>query len=601
MLCPAGTYLSSDQICKDFSQTIQDTLTNSQLLNSAATQASSLISEGSAISMSASIGGKIFSQIKYLNISYSGELKVALLTWKTSFVSLGLTPDMLQSMIDKIPDRHVPYVFEKYDVPSSFVENFWENLGVIVFVTVIWLLLKSVEYMISPKKRPRMTSITRRIRVMVQNFLITALYRVYGDLVMFSIIEYRTLVFGRNLSLLSFITSILFLITMFSCFWYQAKLLLNYQKIKNQSALDNDSSKLPLQEFAKKNEGSQVLFKDFKDYSLAPQLFIFFLTARDLIFSLVLATMFDYPLTQTIIITLIDCLMIVYLFKKRPFQNTSDAMQQMFFEIISLTVIVSVLINAILDAGDYEATGMRSNIGKLIIVANMIFNFVTAFFMLVSIIQILLEFIRGIRERRAKKVRALQRKIRPFHETQNASEIDLKKNLDSNQTFPLSDQNHSLEVISPELNILSHQVQPQNRHSQIQTPLRILNGLVPPQRIRPKKKPNSHPRHHENIQLDTPSSPIRSPEMHSLKDSPLKSPQCLPRMDQRAEYPRPQTNSPPGQGIHRQSQLQMGPNWNEQAANSHIRQRSQNGNVFRQHFSSNNRLQFNSEKPFSLR
>ena len=180
------------------------------------------------------VGGEIFSQIKYLNISYSGELQVALLTWLPSFVSLGLTPDMPDSMRDKIPNRDVPYVFEKYEVPASFLINFWENLGIIIFTAILWLVFKGIESFVSPEENPRMASIIRKGRVMIQNFLIAAFSGVYGNLILFSIIEYGTFTFGWNLSLLSFIIALFLLVTMFLFFFYQIKLLLNYQKIKKQ-------------------------------------------------------------------------------------------------------------------------------------------------------------------------------------------------------------------------------------------------------------------------------------------------------------------------------------------------------------------------------
>ncbi len=399
----------------EFSKTLKDTLETSQSINSAATQMANIISKGSSLSLSAAVSGKIFSQIKYLNISYSGELQVALLTWLPSFVSLGLTPDMPESMEDRIPERHVPYVFEKYDVPSSFLENFWENLGIIVFATTIWMLSKGLELMKSPIKK---------IRILIQNFLITALYGVYGDLVLYSLVEYRTFIFGWNLSLFSLIVSVIMLIVMFVSFWYQTKLLVNYQRIKKHE--ENN-----LEKFKKNHEGSQVLFKDFKDYSLSPQLFLFFLSGRDLLFSLILATTFDYPLPQTILSTISTCLMIVYLFLKKPFESNFDFVQQLFFEFIGLIVNVSVLVNAVLDAGNYETINARNNIGTLVIIANIVFNLVTAVFMLICVFQALREFYREHNKKQAKKLKSLNlnNRLQGLHASEKSqNNFALRKN-----------------------------------------------------------------------------------------------------------------------------------------------------------------------------
>ncbi len=400
------------------------------------------------------VGGKIFSQIKYLDIEYSGELQVALLTWLTSFVSLGLTPDIPENIIEKIPERSVPYVFEKYEVVSSFAVNFWENLGIIVFVTILWILFKGLEMILESKK----ALFSRKIRVMTQNFLIAVLLGVYGDLIMFALIEYRSLVFGWNLSLLSFILSVVLIFVMFTSFWYQTKLLLNYQRIKKQ----NEGN---LEKFKTANQGNQVLFRDFKDYSLSPQLFIFFLSGRDIIFSLILATMFEYPLVQTLIIIFLDCLMFAYLFIKKPFESTFDFVQQLFFEFIGLIVNITVLVNAVLDKGKYEAVQARYNIGKLIIIANLIFNFVTAIFMFIAIVQSLLEFYREYKQKQARKLRAITLQNRLQKPPLSLEESKQKNRLiTSEQSMIQETSNNYNETISfqqenPDLSVLSSQIQ----------------------------------------------------------------------------------------------------------------------------------------------
>ena len=411
----------------EFPPALQGTLKKSQLLTSGATQASTIISGGSSVSLSAAVSGRVFSQIKYLNISYAGELQVALRIWLPSFVSLGLTPNIPESLIDNIPDRQVPYVFEEYDVPSSFLINFWESLGIVIFATILWMLSYGIELIINSQGKPKITLFTRKLRVIAQNFLISTLFGVYGDLVMFSIIEYRTFVFGWNFSLLSFIISLTLLIAMLLSFWYQTKLLINYQKIKKQDQTAPAGSPKLLEKFIKQHEGSSTLFSELQDYSLAPQLFLFFLSGRDLLCSLILATMFDFPVMQTLMIVIMDCLMIAYLLLKKPFRSNLDLSKQLFFELVGLVVNICVFINAALDAGELEALGIKSNIGKLIIVANMIFNLVTAVFMLISIGQLLLEFYRKQKQKRVKS--PLSIKNRP-HEVQNKSQLD-----SSNQSF----------------------------------------------------------------------------------------------------------------------------------------------------------------------
>lgn len=296
-------------------------------------------------------------------------------------------------MLSTIPDRPVPYVFERFNTPSSFLVNFWENLGVIIVSVVVWLSFIGIQTL--AKNNPRIVSLAKRGKIMAQNFLIATLYGVYGDLVMFSIVEYRTLVLGWNLTILSLIISVSLWIAMALCFWYQINLLLSYQKIKNS----NNSSPKELENFKEANEGNQVLFKEFKDHSLMPQLFLIFLSARDLLFSFMLAIMFEHPLAQTILKIILDLLMIGYLFLKKPFESTFDFIQQICFELLGLIVSITVLINAALDAGEHQAVKARYNIGKLLIIVNMIFNFMTAAFMLIAVIKVIYEVYKGYQQK----------------------------------------------------------------------------------------------------------------------------------------------------------------------------------------------------------
>lgn len=481
------------------------------------------ISEGSSISLSAAISGKIFSQIKFLNISYSGELQIALLTWLPSFVSLGLTPDMSESTIANIPERDVPYVFEKYEISSSFLINFWENLGPIVFVTVLWLISKGIENYISPKANPRLSPLIRKARVMIQNFLITALYGVYGDLVLYSIIEYRTINFEWDPSLFSFLISIILLIVMFITFWYQTKILLSYQRMKKQ---DEGS----LEKFTKSHEGSQVLFKDFKDYSLSPQLFLFFLSGRDLLFSLILATMFEYPLPQTILSTIFSCLMIVYLFIKKPFESAFDFAQQLFFESVGLIVNVAVLVNAVLDAGKYEAIQARQNIGKLVIVANLAFNFVSAIFMLIFIVQFLRDLYQNYKQKQAKKLKALSVQNRlqlPFPNDNFAKNKNIN-HLDSSLAIQNISSNNHLETFSFnqesfDLSLLPHHIQ------------LIPNSQNNRNKFSDQLKKSQDPLESNQDSILSPSSSIRYNKNQRQKKSNSKAPFPLPQIDHHSQ------------------------------------------------------------------
>jgi len=471
-------------------------------LNAALAQVVNVISKGSSISLSASIASKIFSQIKYFDISYSEELQVALLTWSSNFVSLGLTPNLPDSTLEEILSRYVPSVFEKYDVSSSFLINFWESLGVIIFAAVSWMVFKGLEILFISQQKAQFASLSRNIRVMAQNFLISTLYGCYGDIVLFSLIEYRSFVFGWNLSLLSFIFSIILWIAMFISFWYQVNLLLNYQRIKKQDQCSSNESQKQLEKFAKANEGSQVLFKDFQDYSLTPQLYLFILSGRDIVISLLLATMFDHPQAQTVIALILSLLMIAYLLIKKPLESTFDLIQLIFFEIIGAAVGICILINATLGSDKSKATGSRKSIGKTIIAFNLVFNLVTALLMLITIASLLKEAYAFCKAKKPqnRKIFSLHDRFQDLSSNDSGSppqkptnnRFDLSQT-NSNQRFiiNLDSEGESLQQGSLDLDMSPPQLHP-SHHSHQQ--MRISRNLSRIAQFDPMLRPsNSQP------------------------------------------------------------------------------------------------------------
>jgi len=159
-------------------------------------------------------------------------------------------------------------------------------------------------------------------------------------------------------------------------------LLKKYQRIKKQAKLVNNQNLLD--QFVDGHKGNFVLFKDFKDTLIIQQAFLFFLTARDLASSLIITTMFLHPLAQTILILILNLSMVAYLIWYRPFDSLFDATQQLFYEIITLSVNVSVLIMAIMDEIHSSGYQLRRELGKFLIIMNMLFNFGSLGFMLLK-------------------------------------------------------------------------------------------------------------------------------------------------------------------------------------------------------------------------
>jgi len=321
-----------------------------------------------------------------LNITYAENLEEALTSWGSSFISLGLTPDLPSSVTSKISNEELPYVFTKRDVPSSFLENFWESLGMVLLVAFIFLSIFTLECFVKKCNYKYLSHhLLFAVRAVLQNFLLAQLYSVFGDMLFYASLEFRAPNTHHKWSRLSLASGIILLVFMVVILLYHIHLLLKFQHLRKNKADD-------LAQFENKNKGSSVLFGEFKDISLARQSFLLFLTGRDLLFSFLLTLLFDYPLVECIVILILNLGMVAYLLLLPPFKSVFDATQQLFYEIVTLAVNVSVLVLAIMDRIDSpDSDDTRSHIGRFIIIINMIFNFGSLAFMLVKAFQTLYE------------------------------------------------------------------------------------------------------------------------------------------------------------------------------------------------------------------
>ena len=349
-----------------------------QTSTNGATHVSNAISPGSIRGISAGIAGKIFTNIKYLNITYSAELENAVQTWKSDILPFELGIKIPEKIENGIDEQDIPYDFLKRETPANFLLNYWDDLiyfGIVFGVYFLTFLFHKVALKTQTKYFP--CSVTEKLNIALQNYLLTQLFTAFGDIVFFSVLDLRSIRFSSTLSILGFIIMIVLIIAMLAGFTAYFWVLLKYQKIKEQEGV--------FEKFLKKHEGHQLFYNDFKDANLFQQSVLFIMVAKDIAFSLIITTLFEYPVLQVILSLVLSALMIAYYLIKKPFKSTFEAIQQIIYEVIILIVIINVTILALLDDNNSLAYKTRNNIGKAIIVLNFCFNFLAFLFLLAKI------------------------------------------------------------------------------------------------------------------------------------------------------------------------------------------------------------------------
>jgi len=123
----------------------------------------------------------------------------------------------------------------------------------------------------------------------------------------------------------------------------------------------------------KKWQRFQLFFVGSKETSLIQQIFMFPYLLRFYIFYSVIAYLFDHPLTQAILITLLSVFILSYILWKKPFVSKLVFIQHTSDETIMLVVNSCILALAICDRIQLDETShLREVLGDIIIYANLL-------------------------------------------------------------------------------------------------------------------------------------------------------------------------------------------------------------------------------------
>ena len=332
---------------------------------------------------------------------------------------LGITiSNSLENSIDEQQD--VPYNFAKRDTPASFLLNYWDDLIFFLLVLgaylLVWVVHKGAAKT-QPKYLP--PSLTRKLCILIQNYLLTQLFTTFGDIVFFAVLDLRSMSLASGASVFSLILIlVLFLIIIMSLglyFW----LLVKYQRIKEKDA--------ELQKFLEDHQGQQLFYNDFKDSSLIHQVVLFVMVAKDIVFSLIITTLFEHPIVQVMLILTLNFAVIAYYLIKRPFKNNFEAIQQLIYEVIIFIVTIDVTILAFMDDSYTIAFGTRNNIGKFIIILNFIFNFIALLFLLAKIGEVIWEAYKHYKSKRKTHPETIKPKV--FADSSISNSIDVNTEL----------------------------------------------------------------------------------------------------------------------------------------------------------------------------
>ena len=421
-------------------------------ISSMSVNIASLLVARSFFGVSCTMLVKMVQYTKFLNITYSDRLLLFFKRSDLNFGFLPFIPKMTASMGRYFHHQVVPTALSQYGVHSSFTINFWQGLLSFSGTLGIFMIVLICEFILQCSlKKVRAHSFIQKVRCAIQNCLGLQFYGWFGDIVLFFILEVKTLKFPLKGECIGFIVGLLGLVIGFGVFVIHARHLYRLYKFRKFSMIENvqtaldeieDPRKLKLK--LREVQSSPVSFQDDPWRS---QGYFLLLTFRYIIYNIIIALLFEYPLYQVISFAVMNIVMMGYITFMKPFKDVVTSVQYMAIELISLFVNISLVIVSTIDCTQTDYHSDIENQGQLLIYCSILVGCLAPTSLIVIVV---MPFVRFMAKR--KKMRQVQNsspvEIR-IHGLQDSQFVGLNPTTDFSQTISFSPtRNHNKEVVT---------------------------------------------------------------------------------------------------------------------------------------------------------
>lgn len=311
---------------------------------------------------------KMLPYIRYMEINFPPRLAYLLNNMNSSVISFSFGPSMPSYVQAKFSNYPLPGKFGEYGLNSSFLVNYWQNmtslaliLGVIVILGIMVTLVK--------KKKFLFLVFTKLKLIVKWNFFLMMFTTNLDGVALGTSLEMRTLSINSFAEGVSFIICLFMNVATIFVLGLIIYIIRDIRKHKHQIA--------PLQKIVHdqdKWEEFQIFYAGSKEDSFIRHIFLFPYLMRLYLFNLIIANLFEHPLVQAILITLLGLTMLLYMVFIRPFKSKLVLCQHTTDEIVILTVNTCILILATLDHLGSTDTHTREIVGDIIIYCNITFS-----------------------------------------------------------------------------------------------------------------------------------------------------------------------------------------------------------------------------------
>ena len=364
-----------------------------------------------------------------MNLEYSNALKEVFKRQQVDEISpkgfFTLQNTLRQKMND---DRLLTETTEIYNTDSSFLVNFFPALISLLIILSIGFYAWLIRAFIKNKASFISRIFDKILETIKWNFFFAFSLYYYDGLIYYTSLELRTHHTSKTGSVISIILCAIVNLGAFLIIGQAIRVVFKRRnqarKIHAKRSPDN------LEALDKKDKGYRVVYESFKDNDLIQQGFYVIYSIRVYLYFVFLSYLYDYPIAQSVLMSILNIASLSCLIIKRPLKTTLKLIQYTVQESILLVISILVLITAGLGSRKSFSESSKESVGNAIIAFYMILLIFSTFMIVVQIIAYLGDLYRYIEGQSSRK---------------NVQVQEIRKGADSFEPSPLGNNHHGIE------------------------------------------------------------------------------------------------------------------------------------------------------------
>jgi len=330
---------------------------------------------------------KMLQYVKYIDVVYPPKIKM-MFEAQSKVNETEKSSSFITKAENKIKgafyNTPLPGTFGHYQLHSSFFSNFLQPLLTLGLIVLLIVLLKILTMLLSKTSKVNKI-LTSILDILKWNLFLIMFCGMYGDIVFYSALEFRTMKLNEATSCLSFLVCLFVNALAVLVLGRLIQVNLNLKSSRKDRIARNHMT-LSMEDAVDRWRSYKPFFEAYKNYSFFRQSFMLFFIIRISLFYVVVAYLQDHPRLQVILINVISVLMILYLVIARPFAKTVNNLNQVTFELTLLSFNICVLLLTFCDGDSAEHFKQREKIGNVMMIINMVAGIVSMAFICIKAI-----------------------------------------------------------------------------------------------------------------------------------------------------------------------------------------------------------------------